>query len=249
MRHPVYERSDGKSFAVHKYTSIIKVWAAQSLKQIHEAYNQQKMWNGKESNSVWAKDRARYILARVNGDIKRTKVGDSWNWYKESKLREKLDKQSGPSHGKYWYSTGHSADVADVKVVNGSIEDTVIDFTTTIGEIYADVGVGLNGKYAVRGAKARRGRKRIKVDRSKPWHHYERYVSTWTPGQGKSHRPVVRHQVSLLRRRLEWAARQIFQTNLQYTIAMSMEEAWNQMQQMEIIPGVTAHYSAKKHSK
>ena len=238
--YPTWTRADGRVFPVSKFSSIIKVWALQSARQLHDAFQTQKLWNGTRANAVWESMQQRKTRAKkLQKNGKTYKVApttfNSWSWYEESKLRQMLDSKS--SKKDYWYSTGYTAKVSDVKVVNATMEDAEIDFHTTAGALFAEAGVGLNGPRATRGARSSKGRKRIKVDRRAPWHYNKRYVGDWEPSQGKTHRPGPKQQVSLLKRRLQWAARTIYCRDLAIYLGRTMEEAWQKVGKIPVWTG------------
>lgn len=244
-QYPTWTRADGRVYPVQKFSSILKVWAMQSAKQLHDAFQTQKLWNDTKANSVWVRQAANGPLkpgqkTKRNG-ARRPGMFGQWSWYDESKLREKLDKgipgRITTGKGQYWFSTGYSAKVSDVKVVNATMEDAEIDFHTTAGALFAEAGVGLNGKRAVRGARASKGRKRIKVDRQARFLHDKRYVGNWEPSQGKTHRPGPKQQVWYLKRRLKWAANAIYCRDLAIYLGRTMEEAWQKVGKITVWTG------------
>lgn len=241
-KYPAYIDDKGRVFPVERFGSIIKVWALQAATQLHDAYKTQKLWNGTRENAVWVNQkqrRTRATTAKKNGKsykVKPTTFG-SWSWYEESKYRQMQDTKPGSSRGKYWYSTGHSAEVSDVKVVNATMEDAEIAFHTTAGALFAEAGVGLNGPFATRGSRASKGRRRIKVDRAAPWTHKRRYVTQWEPSAGRTHRPSTRQQVSLLKRRLKWAANKIYCRDLAIYLGYTMEDAWRKLGKIPVFTG------------
>lgn len=241
-QYPTFTRSDGRVFPVERFSSTIKVWAMQSAQQLHDAYKTQKLWNGTRANAVWEQKkqrRTRATTAKKNGKTFKVKptTFNSWSWYEESKFRQLQDSKPGSSRGKYWYSTGYSSKVSDVKVVNATMEDAEIDFHTTAGALFAEAGVGLNGPRATRGARSSKGRRRIKVDRAAPWTHKRRYVSDWEPSAGRTHRPGTRQQVNLLKRRLKWAANKIYCRDLAIYLGYTMEEAWRKVGKIPVWTG------------
>lgn len=210
---------------VLNFEQTIKNWAMQSSKQLHDSYRMQHMWDGTKSNSVWIRSK-RYRYTDASG---KSHVVNNWSWYDESKLREQKDK-GVPGHvikskGQYWYSTGRSFEIASsqpVRMIQGA-PSPFIDFRTTLGALYAESGVGLTGKKHTRGARSRGGRTKIKVQRSAPWHYDQKYAN-WLPMSGATHRPNTRQQVSLMSRRLRWAARMIYQHDLTLYIAYMVEK-------------------------
>lgn len=136
-------------------------------------------------------------------------VGEVWpGWFKENATRKKRTRNNP------WYSTGHSFDLAKKVEVEGyRLPDLTVAFNTTVGMLYAEAGAGLTGNKHTRGKRARRGRKRIKIDRKMPYTHTENYaekIGGWTPMRGRTHRPSVRQQANLLARRFKWLGKHIF---------------------------------------
>lgn len=147
-------------------------------------------------------------------------------WKKENKRREK----SGNPNA--WYSTGKTAQVTNVVLTNDSMTDAVIEFRSTMGLWYSEMGVGLNGRTHVRGKRSSGGRKRIKVQRDqKITNAKQRYVSQWIPKQGHTHRPTLRREMNLLKRRLGWAAIQMHRQKFTWFIAYQFNDIfsnWNE---------------------
>lgn len=253
-QHPTWTNDKGRVFPVPRFSSILKVWAMQSAKQLQDAFMMQKLWNETRENSVWiGRGTHKFYKTNVNKPVKsRGKRGGyipgyyklgwklektvtDYSWYDEVQRRKEL--QSRYPKRDYWFSTGYANEVSDVKVINATLEDAEIDFHTTAGALFAEAGVGLNGRNAVRGARSSKKRKRIKVDRKAPWHYNKRYVGNWEPSQGRTHRPGPKQQVSLLKRRLKWAAQAIYCRDLAIYLGRTMEESWKRIGKITIWTG------------
>lgn len=141
-------------------------------------------------------------------------------WKKENKRRA----ASGDPNA--WYSTGKTARETNVVLVNDSMDDAVIEFRSTMGLWYAEMGVGLTGKKHVRGRRASHGRKRIEVqrDRMKKGSAKKRYVDVWQPMKGHTHRPSLRREMNLLKKRLNWAALQMHRQKFVWFMAYQIAD-------------------------
>lgn len=132
-------------------------------------------------------------------------------YYKRNKLN--IERQRYNSSAKYWISTGTSFERLDVQVPDPSITGT-IDFRTTLQLLYAEAGVGASGRKHARG-------RDIKVQRQDPYKVGKRYT-LWNAKTGKTHRPSVHQQISLLTRRIKWLARKHFLYDLSTWITYSL---------------------------
>ena len=221
-----------EQYGVWRFQDFLRKCARQSAEQLRDAYNMQKVWNNTPNNAVWIRSRKVKKLQK-NGQWK---TFTSWSWYNESKLREEKDKgivgRVIDGKGKYWYSTGKSYEIARrgaVSVVNATREHGEIDFHTTWGAMWSEAGAGLTGRSHVRGARAKGGRKRIKIDRAQSYKGVaeRRYVQEWIPMDGRTHRPLTRRQVNLFRRRLRWAALYYYRDKMVDFLTYSMYELFD----------------------
>lgn len=194
-----------------RFDHVMRRWVNESRKQLHDAMKEQHVYPYEE---VWP------------------------GWKKESERREK----SGNPNA--WYSTGKTKDVTNVVLTNDSMTDAVIEFRSTMGLWYSELGVGLTGNTHVRGKRSRgmvkkiNGKavrfslKRVKVQRDqKITNAKQRYVSQWIPKQGHTHRPTLRREMNLLKRRLGWAAIQMHRQKFTWFIAYQFNDIfsnWNE---------------------
>lgn len=195
--------------------------------QLHDSYGVQKMYDGTPGSSVWFGRKVRHYRRAndtTSGFVTIT------NWDEESRWRKANDKQRS-SHGKTmerWYSTGHSADIADIRAESDRIENGVFVATTTFGMLMAELGLGKNGPHHVRG-KGKKGLKGIKVQRQKNYQAGKRYVEDWVPGKGASHRPTTRRQLNFLGRAIRNYAADLFEYNLESWLIYDIAKTLNEM--------------------
>lgn len=229
---------------VLSFDQTVRNWVAQSSQQLRDSYRMQHVWDGTRSNSVWmgrgthqyyktveskpvysrGKDKHK-VVGHKRGRVPDKKV-TNYSWYDEVSHRIQMQ-QRYPSR-EYWYPTGMSYQIAmhhPVTVVEGGTSP-VIDFATTLGALYAEAGVGATGgRWTGKKFKPYVRPKDIKVNRSDNWKHNVRYVRNgWRPKRGDAVRPNTRQQVSLLARRLKWAARMIYEHDLTIYLGYMLEQ-------------------------
>jgi len=179
---------------------VLKRWAAQSAKQLKDSMKLNKIYPYGE---IWQARTKTWVDKKGKT---RTKV--ERGWFHENAKRKA---RGGTSD---WWSTGHSASVADdVKIIGTSLPEIILDYHTTLGALYAESGAGLAGKKHTRAARGSKGRERVKIDRTKNYSR-DRYISEWVPLRGQVHRPSVRRQANLINRRLKWLATLIYTYNV-----------------------------------
>lgn len=201
----------------------IKRWASISAQQLRDAYKTQKVFNGTNDKNyeVWG-PRIRKIIRKYKtkaGEVKKEVEIREHGWLEENEKRRKNHGSTG------WYSTGMSWKTVQgesVTVPNSTWEHGQIDFKTTLQMLYAEAGVGANGKWKSRP-------RNIPVDRRQKYSHKNRYVR-WIAGEGYTHRPNTRQQVSLFQRRLKWLAKKHFLFDLTTWLTYSIEDTFMTME-------------------
>ena len=205
----------------------VKRWALNAAAQLRDSFATQKIYNGTQNRSfeVWSnrRYRVRKVLKKNRSPKSRKNYGVALDgngrdgWLAENERRKKL-KHDNPSWD-VWYSTGNSYRKMKVAVIDGSIEHGIIDFVAPGQLFFVEAGVGATGKEYARGGKPGN----IKVDRARPWSHNSRYVGSWIPMMGRTHRPSIRHQASLLSRRMKWLALDKYNVGLTTWLLYSLE--------------------------
>lgn len=224
-------KADYKSLT-EPFENTIKRWALTAAQQLKDSYATQRVYNGTNShaNEVWRRNKTVSVRKVVNGKRQWVKQQVSWGWLDENKYRQEHD-----DSGKQWYSTGHSYDVANVTAENNKthkeasaefIVQGQVTFHTTMQMLYAEWGVGANGrkKGQPRTSKPLVRPKDIKVHREAEWKARERYT-VWVPGQGKSVRPNTRLQVNAFVQRMKWLAKEKEDLEITRFLVYGLEEA------------------------
>jgi len=109
-------------------------------------------------------------------------------WLKEN-ARRKRYAEAHPDKN-VWYSTGLGIQSIDVRVLRASSpSDIAVGISHLEYMKFADMGVGIWGDYS-------------DIDTTKKAKYEQRYISSWIPSMGKTHRPGIMFAANRLRFRI-----------------------------------------------
>lgn len=127
---------------------------------------------------------------RINFQTQRIYPSEIYRGWLEENERRKAYAKSHPGKD-VWYSTGKGFESIEARVFSASGPSNVtVGFSHLSYMQYADMGVGIWGKYE-------------DIDRSKKAKPNKRYLSTWVPSMGETHRPGIMFKARTIQRRME----------------------------------------------